>query len=39
VTGSPKNSIPEAATGSLFKAPTMLIRSISYMWFVKLFLC
>lgn len=25
VTGSPKNTIPEAATGSLFKAPTMLI--------------
>ena len=24
VTGSPKNNIPEAATGSLFKAPTML---------------
>jgi len=24
VTGSPKNNIPEAATGSLFKAPTIL---------------
>ena len=29
VTASPKNSIPDAATGSLFSAPTMLAASSS----------
>lgn len=33
VTASPKNSIPEAATGSLFKAPTMLFKHINFMLF------